>query len=105
MTCAPSVSRKTLFVWSANNKSWTCLQRVLLAVRRHRIIRFFVICVTTTSVLKIVIFKNILDHGRNIDSFVLRYLYDFAHFDSDNEGFTDSDMKRGAHNLNMENLR
>jgi hypothetical protein len=67
MTCAPPSSRKALFVWNANNKSWICLQRVLAAVRRLRIIRFFVICVMTTSVLKIVILKNTLDHGRNFD--------------------------------------
>jgi hypothetical protein len=74
MTCAPSASRKALFVWSANNKSWICLQRVLAAVRRLRIIRFFVICVMTTSVLKIVILKNTLDHGRNFD-LLLRQIY------------------------------
>jgi hypothetical protein len=41
---------------------------VLLAVRRLKIILFFVICVTTVFVLKIVIFKNMPDHGRNIDA-------------------------------------
>jgi hypothetical protein len=64
MTCA---SGKALFVWNANNKSWICLQPVLAAVRRLRIIRFFAICAMTTSVLKIVILKNTLDHGRNFD--------------------------------------
>jgi hypothetical protein len=58
---------KTLFLSNANNNPWTCLQRVPAAVRRLRTIRFFVICVTTTSVLKIVIWRSIRDHGRNID--------------------------------------
>jgi hypothetical protein len=38
---------------------------VLLVVRRRKIIRFFVICVTTIFVLKIVIFKNTPNHGKN----------------------------------------
>ena len=67
------VQCKTLFLSSPNNYSWICLQPVLLAVRRLKIIRFFVICVTTTFVPKIVIFKNMPNHGRNID--VLYYLY------------------------------
>jgi len=58
---------KTLILSNANNNSWTCLQRVLCAERRHRTIRFFVTCVMTTSVLKIVTLKNTLDHGRNFD--------------------------------------
>jgi hypothetical protein len=41
---------------------------VLLAVRRFKIIRFFVTCVTTTFVPKIVIFKNMPNNGRNIDA-------------------------------------
>jgi len=58
---------KTLSLTNANNDSWTCLQRVPAAVRRLRTIRFFVICVMTIFVLKIVTFKNTLDHGRNFD--------------------------------------
>ena len=41
---------------------------MLLAVRRLKIIRFFVICATTTFVPKIVIFKNMPNNGRNIDA-------------------------------------
>ena len=67
------VQCKTLFLSIPNNYSWICLQPVLLAVRRLKIIRFFGICVTTTFVPKIVIFKNMPNHGRNID--VLYYLY------------------------------
>ena len=55
---------KTLSLSNANNDSWTCLQRVRAAVRRLRTIRFFVLRVTTTSVLKIVICQ---DPGRNFD--------------------------------------
>ena len=59
--------RKTLFLSNANNNQWICLQRALAAVTRLKIIRFFVICVRTTFVPKTVIFKNMLDNGRNIN--------------------------------------
>jgi hypothetical protein len=68
-----SCFKKTLSLSNANNNSWICRQRVPVAVRRLRITRFFVICVTTTSVVKIVILKNTLDHGRNIDPLYVRY--------------------------------
>ncbi|MFY9870898.1 MAG: hypothetical protein WAK17_14370 [Candidatus Nitrosopolaris sp.] len=45
------------------NYSWICLQPVLLALRRPKIIPFFVKYVTATFVLKIVIFKNMTNHG------------------------------------------
>jgi hypothetical protein len=66
------VQCKTLLLSIPNNYSWISLQPVQLAVRRLKIIRFFGICVTTTFVPKIVIFKNMPNHGRNID--VLYYL-------------------------------